>query len=126
ESLINGGDMTGAAAMLEQSARLMNRKEMQAGQIGARFNYVTARLAFAQGKLAAGHSALAACMAYQKNASRRLFQISLAEGLYTSGQIRVDRVAEQLYDEVLRESQSIDRTRDPMEAMTVAMTPHIT
>lgn len=125
ECLTNGGDVTAAAAMLEQAARVMNRKEMQAGQIGARFNYETARVAFAQGKLAPGNSALAACMAFQKNASRRLFQISLADGLYTSGQIRVDRVAEQLYDEVLRESQAVDWTRDPMEAITVAMTPHI-
>jgi tetratricopeptide (TPR) repeat protein len=125
EGLNNNGDIASAASMLDQAGRVMARREMQAGQIGARFHYETARLAFAQGKLAPGNTALAACMNFQKNGSRRLFQIALADKLYTTGVIRVDRIAEMLFDDVLRESRAADWTVDPMEAITVAMTPHL-
>lgn len=125
ENLSHHGDFAGAARVLDDAAALVGRREMKAGQIGARLNYELARVAFGTGKLAAGNSALAACMAFQKGGSRRLFQISLADGLYTSGEIRVDRIAELLYDEVLRDPTATDWLIDPMETMTVATTPHI-
>jgi tetratricopeptide (TPR) repeat protein len=125
ECLSNANDPADAAKMLALASRAMAGQEMQAGQIGARFNYETARVAFATGKFAAGNTALATCMAFQKGGSRRLYQIALADRLYTTGEIRVDRVAELLYDEVLREPKASDWAVDPMETMTVAMVPHL-
>lgn len=125
ESLLNAGDPTDAAQMLSAAASALNKREMLVGQIGARFNYETARAGFATGKLAAGNTALANCMAFQKGGSRRLYQIALADQLYTKGELRVDRIAEQLYDEVLREPKASDWLTEPMETMTVAMVPHI-
>lgn len=125
EALSNAGDASDAAQMLDTAARALSRREMLIGQIGARFNYETARVAYATGKLAAGNTALAACMTFQKGGSRRLYQIALADQLYTKGEIRVDRIAEQLYDEVLREPKASDWLMDPMETMTVVVIPHI-
>lgn len=125
EALSNNGNPGDAAGMLEQAARAIGRREMLNGQMGARFNYETARVAFATGKLAAGNAALALCMGFQKGGSARLYQILLADQLYTKGEIRVDRIAELLYDEVLREPTARDWAVDPMETMTVAMVPHV-
>jgi tetratricopeptide (TPR) repeat protein len=125
ENLSNLGKVAEAGAMLEQAAKALNRRDMQGGQIGARFNYETARVAFSQNKLAAGNTALAACMAFQQGGSRRLYQISVADNLYVSGQIRVDRIAELLYDDVLREPTAADWLIDPMETMAVVTTPHV-
>ncbi|HTN74379.1 MAG TPA: CHAT domain-containing protein [Pirellulaceae bacterium] len=124
ENLNNLGNYADAANLLGQATRIMGRSEMQAGQMGARFNYETARAAFGQGKLAPGNTALNLCMAFQKVGSRRLFQIGLADSLYMTQQIRVDRIAELLYDDVLREPTAADWLIDPMETMTVATTPH--
>jgi tetratricopeptide (TPR) repeat protein len=125
ENFSTMGRYADAAAMLDQGARVLGRREMQAGRIGARFNWETARVAFGTGKLPAGNAALALCMAFQKLGSERLYQIALADALYTSGQIRVDRIAEQLYDDVLREPTAADWLVDPMETMTVVTTPHL-
>lgn len=125
ENLNNLGQNGDAATLLALATKIMGRSEMQAGQMGARFNYETARAAFGQGKLAPGNAALTACMNFQKVASKRLYQIALADGLYTSGQIRVDRIAELLYDDVLREPTAADWLIDPMETMSVVTTPHL-
>jgi tetratricopeptide (TPR) repeat protein len=114
-----------AAAFLEQARRALARRDMAAGDIGARLSYLAAWLAYQGGKVPQGNELLAQAMSFQQRNSRRLFQLAMADQLYLSRNETISsRIADQLFASVLREPDGRDWAHEPMEAMTVLLTPH--
>jgi len=120
ENHLSLGSAGPAAAALDEAARLIARREMRTGEIGARHAYQSARLAFAQGKLAAGEAALADAMTWMRSGGRWLFQIALADRLFASGGF-TERVADQLYEATLRDPAAADWAINPMETLAVTL-----
>lgn len=123
DSAISAGDLTAATAAISDATKAMVRTDMPRSITGARINYQSARLGLQTGNLRQGGQALTAAMAFQKGSSKRLYQINLCDLLYTRGQV-TERVADLLYDEVLREPTRLDWTVDPLETLTVSVAPH--
>lgn len=113
-----------AATLLEQARRSMARSDMRNGMIGARHQYVVALTSYALGNVKAGESAFTALMAYQRNSSQRLFELGLIDRLVTTGTV-TERVGYQLYNYALREPTPKDWGGDPVETLTVVLTPHL-
>ncbi len=113
-----------AIQLLGQARQAVGTREMRSGMFGARFNYQSALVDFQRGNLSAGVKGLASSIADQKTASRRLFQIGLVDGNYVAGKIS-QRVADDLFDQVLREPTARDWAAEPMETLAVAVTPNL-
>ncbi|MBC8351853.1 MAG: CHAT domain-containing protein [Planctomycetes bacterium] len=113
-----------AMTLLEQARRSMARADMRLGTIGARYQYVLALASYEAGNVKAGDTAFADLMAYQRKSSSRLFEMGLIDQLVTSGAV-TERVGKQLYDYALREPDSKDWAIDPVETLSVVLTPHL-
>lgn len=113
-----------AVTLLDQARRTMARADMRAGIVGARYQYVLALASYGAGNVKAGDSAFAALMAYQRNSSLRLFELGLIDRLVTTGAV-TERVANELYNYVLREPGAKDWAVDPVETLSVVLTPHL-
>lgn len=112
-----------AAALLEEAQGSIGRRDMGSGRLGARLSYLSAIVAYQQRNLGQGDQALAAAMRFMRGGSHRVFEISLADQLFTSGSIS-DRGAMELFGEVLRDPQPADWSYSPMESMAVLLAPH--
>ncbi len=112
-----------AASLLDDARMTIGRRQMGTGWIGARLRFLGALVLFQQRKVAEGNAMLASAMEYMRHGSHWLFQISLADNLYTGGTVP-PRVAMDLYSNVLRDPQPDDWGSDPMEAFSVLLTPH--
>ena len=64
-----------------------------------------------------------AALNYQRKASPGLFQIALADAMFTSGGV-TERLADLLYANVLREPRPRDWQLDPLEVIAIQSTPH--
>jgi CHAT domain-containing protein len=117
------GQTRQAAAMLDEARSTIARRKMGSGAIGARFNYLTALVAFQQARIAEGNTSLAAAMDYMRHGSFWLFHIGLADGLYVSGSV-TPRTSLELFGDVLRDPQPGDWAFAPMESLSVLTTPH--
>lgn len=116
------GDPARGIALVGEARRAIGRHELAIGSISAMNQFELARLQFQSGNTAAGDAALATALAYQVKSSPRLFQTSIADGLFTSG-VLGERAADQLFTELLREPRPEDWVRDPLETLAVSMTP---
>lgn len=112
-----------AIQLLGQARQAVGTREMRSGMFGARFNYQSALVDFQRGNLSAGVKGLASSITDQKTASRRLFQIGLVDANHVAGKIS-QRVADDLFSQVLREPTSRDWAAEPMETLAVAVTPN--
>lgn len=122
QNAIELNDTAGGVALLEEARRRMARTDLLISDAGARLNYLAALTNYQTGNLAAGDQAFATLMAYQKTASRRLFEIGLADRLFTTNVIS-NREALRLYADVLREPTVKDWAHDPVESLSVILTP---
>lgn len=119
------GQTRQAAELLEQAAAAVGRREMGAGRIGARLQFIKSLVCFQAKKIDEGGAALAVAMDYMKQGSIWVFQIALADRLYADGPLGDSpRVALELYNELLRDPQPADWTSDPMESLAMLLTPH--
>ena len=117
------GNTAQATRALTQVRQATGTRDMRDGELGAYFNYQTAVVDFQGGNLTGGTKALSLAMGFMKASSRRLFQINLADRFYVSGAFS-QRVADDVYSDVLREPTSADWGVDPMETLAVVLTPH--
>jgi CHAT domain-containing protein len=117
------GQIKEAAGMLDDARVALGQRKVIAGQLGGRLSYLSAQVLFQQRDIQKGQAALAAAMSYMKQGSRRLFQIALADNLYSSGN-SAPRMAMDYYNALLRDPLPSDWTLDPMETLAVLMTPH--
>ncbi len=113
-----------AVAFVDQARRRAARTEILGGAVGARMQYVAALVNYQTGNLKAGDANFASLLAYQTKSSFRLFEIGLVDRLYTSG-VLTDRVADELYESALREPGPTDWAVDPVETLSVVLTPHL-
>lgn len=113
-----------AVTLLDQARRTMARSDMRAGTIGARYQYVLALASYEAGNVKAGDSAFAALMVYQRKSSQRLFELGLIDRLVTSGTV-TERVGNELYSHALREPGAKDWAVEPVETLSVTLTPHL-
>ncbi len=120
DNLITAGDLNAANVAVASAQKAMTRTDMPRGAVGARLNFQVARLGLQSGNIRPVGPALTAAMTYQKGSSKRLYQISLCDLLYTRNDV-TERVADQLYDEVLREPTRLDWSVDPLETLTVSL-----
>ena len=119
------GDAARSGSLLELAAAVMRRRECGQGEIGARFQYVSAHVFYLQGDAKRGSAALAAAVQYEtKGGSRRLFQILLVDRLFVSGGITT-RQADLLFADVLRDPSPLDWAMDPLESLAVLIVPHV-
>lgn len=124
EVAATANETAAAASLLEQARRSMVRADMRSGAVGARYQYSLALTSFASGNVKAGDSAFAALMNYQRKASLRLFELSLIDRLVTSGAVS-ERVGVELYEYALREPAAKDWSINPVETLSVVLTPHL-
>ncbi len=113
-----------AAAFLAEVEQAMGRGQMLDSAIGARYQFQAAHVNYQQGNIAKGNAALASAMEFQREGSKRLFQISLADRLYLNDEIS-PRIAGDLFAALLGEPTEHDWTVDPMETLSVLVTPHL-
>lgn len=123
ENLAATGDLNGAAKTIDLASGALGRAECGKGTLGCRVNYQTARVQLAQGNSNGGASSLVAALTYQRKASPGLFQIAMADKMFTAGAV-TERLADMLYATVLREPRPRDWQIDPLEVMAIQSTPH--
>ena len=117
------GDSRQATAALGQVGRALNRKDLGVTLAGARFNYVTAMVAYQRRQPKAAEPALAAALNWQrKGGSLKLFQMGMVDQFYRDGIIR-DREAVELFGKALDEPSARDWRTEPMEAITMLLSP---
>jgi CHAT domain-containing protein len=96
---------------------------MSSGWLGARLNYLNAMVLFQQRKVNEGDAALRAAMDFMRTGSLRLFHIAMVDAMYVAG-TATQRMAVDLFSDVLREPQPVDWAADPFETLAVLVTPH--
>ena len=116
-------DIRNTAAMLEDARLILGRQKTISTRAGGRMSYLSALAWFQQGKIQEGQAAFGSAMSFMREGSHRLFQIALADSLYTGG-AAAPRVAMDYFNELLRDPMPSDWTLDPMETLAVLMTPH--
>jgi CHAT domain-containing protein/tetratricopeptide (TPR) repeat protein len=116
------GETRKAAAMLDDARFTVHSRKMGGGRIGARLSYLTALVAYQQKRISEGNSALSGVMGYMRHGSLWLFQIGLADRLYTNGDV-TPRAALDLFADVLRDPLPTDWAFDPMESLAALTTP---
>lgn len=112
-----------AAAILDDAHTTIARRTMGSGWIGARLSYLRALVLYQQRKVAAGDEALAAAVEYMQHGGLWLFSIAQVNARLLSNTLP-PRAAMILYSEVLHDPRSTDWVNDPLESLSVLMTPH--
>ncbi|MFO7902923.1 MAG: CHAT domain-containing protein [Planctomycetota bacterium] len=112
-----------ARPYLERAGQVMRRRECLNGELGARLQFIKAQIGFQAGDSQQGSAALSNALAFERTASRRMFQIGYARNLDTSGALST-RQAGILYREVLRDPTPHDWAESPLETLAVLTTPH--
>ncbi len=123
ENMADSGESAQAANYLSAASSSMARTDLAISQAGARFNHVSAQVAYQTKNVEAGDRSLAAALQFQRQGSRWMFQIGLADSGYTSGQYS-DRVGLALYDVLLRDPTPGDWAYSPLESLSVLSMPH--
>lgn len=118
------GQVKDAAAMIEDARSLLGKRKALPGRLGGRLNYLAAQILFQQRKIKEGQTAFYEAMAYmQQQGSTRIFQLNLADKMYTSG-AATPRLAMEYYKELLRDPLPGDWLLNPMETLAVLSLPH--
>jgi hypothetical protein len=123
ENLLATGDVNSAATTIGLARGGLGRAEGGNGLLGSRVNFQSARIQLAQGNTTGGAGSLVAALNYQKKASPGLFQIALADTMFTSGRV-TERLADLLYANVLREPTPRDWLVDPLDVIAIQANPH--
>jgi len=123
ENCAAAGDTAQAFRLLGDARQAVGTRELRAGVLGARFNYVSAMVEFQRRNLTAGTAQLGQAISFLKVSSKRLFQVDLADAAFLSGSV-TQRVADDLYANVLREPTAADWTVEPMDTLAYVLTPH--
>ena len=121
EDLAGAGNAAQAGQSLAQARKTIGNRDMRNSRIGGRFEYVAALVDFQNGNLNAGNRALSTALKFQQSSSTWLLQLALADNLYTSNEI-TQRVADDLYSQLLREPANHDWRTQPLETLAVVTT----
>ena len=122
EGFANSGNIKEAEASLNRVQPVLRRNKIAGSRIGAEANYVAFVIAMIRGDIRAAGRALADSMQFEKQGSIRLFHVLLVDRSYQQGTIR-DRIAMQLFAEVLGEPSAIVWRHEPLEAWSQLLIP---
>ena len=122
ESYARLGDRQTASALLSKAQAAIGRKDMRAGRLGARLDFVSAQVLYGEGLIKQGDKAITSALAYQRRGSHRVFHILLADRLYTQGAIS-PRVAMKVYQAALSDPVAADWAFEPLEALSLLLAP---
>ncbi|HRE99080.1 MAG TPA: CHAT domain-containing protein [Pirellulaceae bacterium] len=123
ECALNAGDTRAAGTLLDQAVGQIGRSDLGASMWAGRIAYQRAHLAFRSGNVVAGNAALADAMKYQRSSGLWLFRINLVDTFRRADGIS-EKVADDLYTDLLRDPTERDWRTDPMETLSVVLTPH--
>lgn len=118
ENMAIAGNTSEATNLLNNARMTMARTDLAAGRAGAQLNYLSALVAYQTGNVSGGDQALDAAMRFLRGAALWNFQIGLADNLYTRGGAS-DRVALELYEQLLRDPTAADWNIDPAECLAM-------
>ncbi len=124
EGYATAGNIKEADSTLNRVLPVLRRNKLSTARIGAEANFVGAVIAFARGDFRGGKKYLFDAMQFEKFGSVRLFHIFLVERAYRQGTIR-DRVAMELFADVLRDPSAIVWRHSPLEAWSQLLVPQI-
>ena len=117
-----------AAGFIKNARLAIGNREMAAGRIGSRLNYLASAVLYAEGKTGEADDALARSMEFMRSGSIWRFRIALADRLYTGGTLNTAggvtaRTAIELFDTLLPAPSATDWYERPMESMAVLLFP---
>jgi hypothetical protein len=118
------GQTAPALNMVGEARGVVGRRAMASGEIGGRLNYLAALVNYQKGLVKPGDEALGAAIEYKRNASRWLFQLARTDQRVASGSQISPRQASSNYEVLLRDPAAPDWAVDPLDCLTVLMTPH--
>lgn len=114
-----------AAQTLADARALMGNRDLLAGRLGARANYVSSMVSYAQQNRAAGDQALQAALAFQLRGGICVARLAVVDRWLASGTIS-PRVAVDLYRQFLAEPVGPDWRLEPLESLTRLVMPQTT
>ncbi len=112
-----------ASVMLDDARMVIGQRKSMMARLGGRLSYLSAGLWFQQKNMQKGQADFQAAMNFMKLSSFRLFQIALADALYTSGEASGAQAMD-YYNQLLRDPLPADWLIDPMETMAALVMPH--
>ncbi|MDA7952134.1 MAG: CHAT domain-containing protein [Pirellulaceae bacterium] len=112
-----------AEKLLQSARRAMNKTELLAGELGARYHFQLARVHFQNGKQNNGEKALTNFLNYKRNSSRWLFQVALADEMYLNQGLS-SHLANQFFEEYLPVPRKDDWLLQPQEALCMTLFSH--
>ncbi len=128
ESLALRGKTQPAVAVLDELKPVLARHLMAQCGIGSRYQYLNAMTQFQRGQVSSGDTALTSALAWQKDGSKWLYQISVADNLCKTnpGGRFQPRTAMTLYELLLHDPTAADWSTRPLESLAVMSTPQPT
>ena len=123
QTMVEAGKSNEAAAALAEARRLIGRRDMANGTLGADLNYLTALVARQKHQPLVAEDALRALIEFERERSLWLYQISLASQLFRNGEI-TSRVALTVLTDLLRDPTASDWSSQPREALAKLIVPH--
>ncbi|MGB6041577.1 MAG: CHAT domain-containing protein, partial [Pirellulales bacterium] len=118
ESNAELGDPKRAVGSLSQASRAVRKFDIEHGIYGAQHARVAALIGYLVGDRQSADKSLMSALEFMRGGSIRLHHIDVADHAYTTGNIR-DRVALDLYPQVLGDPSSFDWRFDPLESMAL-------
>lgn len=118
ENMIIAGNSGEATSLLNNARMSMARTDLAAGRAGAQLNYLSAVAAYQAGNVSGGDQTLDAALRFYRGASLWNFQIALADTFVTRGGAS-DRVALELYEQLLRDPTAGDWSSQPEECLAM-------
>jgi CHAT domain-containing protein len=98
----------------------VNRNDIEHGTIGAEFARVAALVGYLTGDQHEADQSLAAALDFMRQGSVRLFHIEMVDAAFTNGLVR-ERVALQLYPQVLGDPTTFDWRYQPLESLALLL-----
>jgi tetratricopeptide (TPR) repeat protein len=122
ENFVRIGDTRSATTLLREANRVIARRDMRVGRIAARLQYQLAVTQFASQNGSKGNVALQAALTLQQQSSLRIFQVALIDKFFLDGAV-TPRVSADLFKKVLREPTVADWKLDPLDTLTLSVSP---
>lgn len=124
ENGLHVGSTGQASRWLNDAQNLLARRTMSGGRLGAKWQYLTAVVAYRSGRFSEGESALGAALGYMQEGGVWLYHIRRMRAAFSGGRITVrgpitPRTAVDLYEYLLRDPTGGDWARQPLESLSV-------
>src|SRR5690606_26504032 len=104
-------------------AAMSRQRIMFASRSGAQLEFASAQVAYHQGNIPAGDKSLTEAMKFQRTSGLWNYHIQLVDNFYASSRF-TERNALELYALLLKDPSALGWMLQPMESLSLLMTPH--